>query len=117
MHSHVLYFYINNTVLLVNFKIFHNFRYIINIFFGFFQFFSFKICADYEFLLRKKLNARYIETPTIAMQVGGVSNTIRGLWESFKVKRYCKSIPLLLNVYYLTKGVIGYYMRKIKIIN
>ena len=51
------------------------------------------------------------------MQVGGVSNTIRGLWESFKVKRYCKSIPLLLNVYYLTKGVIGYYMRKIKIIN
>ena len=78
---------------------------------------SFKICADYEFLLRKKLNARYIETPTIAMQVGGVSNTIRGLWESFKVKRYCKSIPLLLNVYYLTKGVIGYYMRKIKIIN
>lgn len=78
---------------------------------------SFKICADYEFLLRKKLNARYIETPTITMQVGGVSNTIRGLWESFKVKRYCKSIPLLLNVYYLTKGVIGYYMRKIKIIN
>ena len=78
---------------------------------------SFRICADYEFLLRKKLNARYIETPTIAMQVGGVSNTIRGLWESFKVKRYCKSIPLLLNVYYLTKGVIGYYMRKIKIIN
>ena len=78
---------------------------------------SFKICADYEFLLRKKLNAGYIETPTIAMQVGGVSNTIRGLWESFKVKRYCKSIPLLLNVYYLIKGIIGYYMRKIKIIN
>ena len=78
---------------------------------------SFKICADFEFLLRKKLNAGYIETPTIAMQVGGVSNTIRGLWESFKVKRYCKSIPLLLNVYYLIKGSIGYYMRKMKIIN
>lgn len=78
---------------------------------------SFKICADYEFLLRKKLNAGYIETPTIAMQVGGVSNTIRGLWESFKVKRYCKSIPLLLNVYYLIKGSIGYYMRKMRIIN
>jgi len=78
---------------------------------------SFKICADYEFLLRKKLNARYIETPTIAMQVGGVSNTIRGLWESFKVKCYHKSIPHSLNVYYLIKGIIGYYMRKMKVIN
>lgn len=73
---------------------------------------SFKICADYEFLLRKKLNAGYIEMPTIAMQVGGVSNTSRGLCESFKVKCYRKSIPLSLNVYYLIKGIIGYYMRK-----
>lgn len=78
---------------------------------------SFKICADYEFLLRKEMNARYIEIPTIAMQVGGMSNTIKGLWESFKVKCYCKSIPLSLNVYYFMKGIIGYYMRKMKIIN
>lgn len=78
---------------------------------------SFKICADYEFLLRKKLDAGYIEIPTIAMQVGGVSNTIKGLWESFRVKCYHKSIPLSLNVYYLMKGIIGYYMRKMKIIN
>lgn len=78
---------------------------------------SFRICADYEFLLRKKLNARYIETPTIAMQVGGVSNTIRGLWESFKVKCYRKSIPWGLNVYYLIKGIIGYYMRKLGVIS
>lgn len=78
---------------------------------------SFRICADYEFLLRKELNARYIETPTIAMQVGGVSNTIRGLWESFKVKCYRKSIPWGLNVYYLIKGIIGYYMRKLGVIS
>jgi glycosyltransferase involved in cell wall biosynthesis len=78
---------------------------------------SFKICADYEFLLRKKLNARYIETPTIAMQIGGMSNTIRGLWESFQVKRCRRSIPLPLNVYYLIKGIIGYYMRKARVIN
>lgn len=77
---------------------------------------SFKICADYEFLLRKKLNAGYIEIPTIAMQIGGVSNTIRGLCESFKVKRYRKSIPWGLNVYYLIKGIIGYYMRKLGVI-
>lgn len=78
---------------------------------------SFRICADYEFLLRKEMNAGYIEIPTIAMQVGGMSNTIKGLWESFKVKCYRKSIPLSLNVYYFMKGIIGYYMRKMKIIN
>ncbi|WP_242397948.1 glycosyltransferase family 2 protein [Bacteroides xylanisolvens] len=78
---------------------------------------SFKICADYEFLLRKNLNAGYIETPTIAMQIGGMSNTIIGLWESFQVKRYRRSIPLPLNVYYLIKGIIGYYMRKARVVN
>ncbi|MCM1758552.1 glycosyltransferase, partial [Bacteroides ovatus] len=78
---------------------------------------SFKICADYEFLLRKRLNAGYIDAPTIAMQIGGMSNTIIGLWESFQVKRYRRSIPLPLNVYYLIKGIIGYYMRKVRAIN
>ena len=78
---------------------------------------SFKICADYEFLLRKRLNAGYIDVPTIAMQIGGMSNTIIGLWESFQVKRYRRSIPLPLNVYYLIKGIIGYYMRKARVIN
>jgi glycosyltransferase involved in cell wall biosynthesis len=78
---------------------------------------SFKICADYEFLLRKNLNAGYIGIPTIAMQVGGVSNTIKGLLESFQVKHYRKSIPFLLNVYYLIKGIVGYYVRRIGIIN
>lgn len=78
---------------------------------------SFKICADYEFLLRKRLNAGYIDAPTIAMQIGGMSNTIIGLWEGFQVKRYRRSIPLPLNVYYLIKGIIGYYMRKVRLIN
>ena len=77
---------------------------------------SFKICADYEFLLRRILNARYIGITTIAMQVGGMSNTIRGLWESFQVKYYRKSIPLGVNIYYLIKGIAGYYMRKLGVI-
>lgn len=73
---------------------------------------KFKICSDYDFLLRRALNSRYIAIPTIVMQIGGMSDTLKGLWESFQVKFFQKSIPLYLNLYYLAKGITGYYTRK-----
>ena len=73
---------------------------------------EFRICADYELLLRKKLNAKYVNREIIAMQIGGMSNTIAGLIDTFKVKQYRKSASTFMNVYYLIKGIGGYYYKK-----
>ena len=73
---------------------------------------KFHICADYEFLLRKKLNAKYVNREIIAMQIGGLSNTIAGLIDTFRVKQYRKSASTFINAYYLIKGISGYYYKK-----
>ena len=73
---------------------------------------QFKICADYELLLRKKLNAKYADREVIAMQIGGMSNSVAGLIDTFRVKQYRKSASTVENVYYLIKGILGYYYKK-----
>lgn len=74
---------------------------------------QFRICADYELLLRKILNAKYVDREIIAMQIGGMSNSIAGLVDTFRVKQYRKSAPTICNIYYLVKGFIGYYFKKL----
>ena len=73
---------------------------------------QFKICADYELLLRKKLNAKYADHEIIAMQIGGMSNSIAGQIDTFRVKQYRKSASTAENLYYLIKGILGYYYKK-----
>ncbi len=72
---------------------------------------DFKICADYELLLRKKLRAKYVDREIIEMQIGGMSNTIRGLVDSYRVKQHRKSSSSLVNIFYLMKGIVGYYYK------
>lgn len=74
---------------------------------------QFRICADYELLLRKKLNAKYVDREIFAMQIGGMSNSVAGLVDTFRVKQYRKSAPTICNIYYLVKGIIGYYFKKL----
>lgn len=74
---------------------------------------KFRICADYELLLRKKMNAKYVNREIIEMQIGGMSNSISGLIDTFRVRRYRKSASTMMNIYYLIKGICGYYFKKI----
>lgn len=74
---------------------------------------QFRICADYELLLRKKLNTKYVDREIFAMQIGGMSNSVAGLIDTFRVKQYRKSAPTICNIYYLVKGIIGYYFKKL----
>lgn len=73
---------------------------------------DFKICADYEFLLRKKLKAKFVNREILEMQIGGASDTIQGLIDSFRVKQARKASPCFINLYYLVKGIFGFYFRK-----
>lgn len=72
---------------------------------------DFKICADYELLLRKKLRAKYVDREIIAMQLGGMSYSVKGLLDSYKVKKYHKTLPSIVNNYYLIKGMIGLWVK------
>lgn len=73
---------------------------------------DYKICADYEFLLRKKLKAKFVNREILEMQIGGASDTIQGLIDSFRVKQARKVSPYFVNFYYLVKGILGFYYRK-----
>lgn len=74
---------------------------------------KYKICADYEFLLRRPLNAEFINKPLVCVQTGGVSYSVGMLIDTFKIKRQVKCSPLLADVFYFTKGVVSLQIKKL----
>ena len=68
---------------------------------------KYKICADYESLLRKPLRAKFIDRPLVCVQTGGGSYSVGILIETFKIKRQVKCSPLVADVFYFTKGVVS----------
>jgi glycosyltransferase involved in cell wall biosynthesis len=49
---------------------------------------SYRICADYEFLLRPgaSLRSAYMDSITAYMRIGGISNSLQALWEAERAK-------------------------------
>lgn len=72
----------------------------------------FGISADYELLLRKPLKTLFMDKTVIYMQEGGMSYSSAGLFQTFRVKRYRKSSNIVCDVYYLVKGLTGFWLRK-----
>lgn len=70
---------------------------------------DYKICADYEMLLRKKNSLTYIFIPKVVvkMQIGGTSFSERGVYEAFRIRRDKKTISLLENIYKYIGTVLG----------
>lgn len=60
---------------------------------------NFKICADYELLLRKKQNLKYLFIPAhiAQMKVGGMSFSTKAVVEAYKIKKLHRSLPLGIN--------------------
>lgn len=61
---------------------------------------QYKICADYELLLRKGKELKYFYwTESIAqMAIGGMSFTYKAIFETFKIRKNRKTVPLFVNV-------------------
>ena len=74
---------------------------------------NFKICADYEFLLRKKMSSFFIDREIFVMQVGGMSSSVKGVFDSYRVKQHHRITSQYRNLYYLIKGTCGYYCKKV----
>ncbi len=60
---------------------------------------QFKICADYDLLLRKKNKLKYIfiESHIARMKVGGMSFSTKAIIEVFKIRKKNKSVNPVLN--------------------
>lgn len=72
----------------------------------------FNINADFEFLLRRKMNGLFIDKVLLNMQEGGISYSANGLIQCYRIKRYRKSSDTVHDIYYLIKGLTGFYLRK-----
>ena len=68
---------------------------------------KYKICADYELLLRRSLKSGYIDQILLYMQRGGMSYSFKGIIETYRIKKEKQILPFAINALYLIRGCIG----------
>ncbi|MGJ1235830.1 glycosyltransferase family 2 protein [Sphingobacterium siyangense] len=66
---------------------------------GLYDFQNFRICSDYELLLRKgaNLKALFIPKHIARMQVGGMSFTDKAIIETYKIRAKHRTVPIFFN--------------------
>lgn len=71
---------------------------------------DFKICADYELLLRKKDKLRYLLIPAhiARMKVGGMSFLTKAIVEAYQIRRLHHSLPFIINEFYFLRDWAAY---------
>lgn len=71
---------------------------------------DFKICADYELLLRKKQKLRYLYIPVhiARMKVGGMSFSTKAVIEAYKIRKLHHSLPLIVNELYFLRDWLAF---------
>lgn len=71
---------------------------------------NFKICADYELLLRKKghLSYLFINTHIAQMRIGGMSFSVQAIIETFKIRKQHKSISEGINALLFIRDWLAY---------
>lgn len=71
---------------------------------------NFKICADYELLLRKKNNLKSLMIPDhiARMKVGGMSFSTAAIVETYKIRKLHHSLPDSVNIIYLIRDWLAF---------
>lgn len=71
---------------------------------------DFKICADYELLLRKKQNlkALFIDEYIARMKIGGMSFSTKAIIEVYKIRKFHHSVSSLSNIVLFLRDWIAY---------
>lgn len=77
---------------------------------------NFKICADYELLLRKKdtLNSLFINAHIAQMKVGGMSFSISAINETKKIREIHHSVNALFNYVLYLRDLFAFEFFKIR---
>lgn len=79
---------------------------------------NYKICADYEFLMRFNNNLKSIFIPiiTVKMLIGGMSFSLKAIIESYKIRRMYKYNPIILDILYTITAILGFLKYKSKLV-
>lgn len=77
---------------------------------------KFKICGDYELLLRKKekLKSLFLNKTVAQMKSGGMSFSFAAILETYQIRKTRQSLVLIPNVIILITNIIGYYLFRFK---
>jgi glycosyltransferase involved in cell wall biosynthesis len=77
---------------------------------------DYEICADYELLLRKKdkLKSFFLNKKIAKMEVGGMSFTLKAVYETYKIRKLHKTISSFRNNYLLLRDIFGYKIFKFR---
>jgi glycosyltransferase involved in cell wall biosynthesis len=79
---------------------------------------DYKICADYEFMMRYQntLVSFFLPIISVKMMIGGMSFTKQAIKEAYKIRRKYQYNSLFLDIFYLLITYIGFYRFKIKMV-
>ena len=71
---------------------------------------DFKICADYELLLRKKSKLKSLMIPAhiARMAVGGMSFSTKAIIEAYKIRKLHHSLPTLINMMFFLRDWLAF---------
>lgn len=71
---------------------------------------NFKICADYELLLRKRNKLKYLmlDSHIAQMEVGGMSFSTKAIVETYRIRKMHHCLPLFVNELFLFRDWIAY---------
>lgn len=77
---------------------------------------NYKICADYEILLRKRDNLKsfFINTRIAKMKVGGMSFSTKAIIETFRIRRKHQTVNKLHNYFLLFRDYFAYIFFKLR---
>jgi len=74
---------------------------------------QFKICGDYELLLRKPLSSAFVNQYIIQMQAGGMSTTLKARSEAYLARKKNHALPTLVNWLFGKREKWGYRLSHI----
>lgn len=71
---------------------------------------DFKICADYELLLRKKYKLKSLMIPAhiARMAVGGMSFSTKAIIETYKIRKLHHSLPTTINMLFFLRDWLAF---------
>lgn len=77
---------------------------------GLYDYEHFKICADYELLMRKRDSLRYLIIPAhiARMKTGGMSFSTKAIKETYQIRKKHKSVSKLYNIFLYFWGLFAF---------
>lgn len=77
---------------------------------------NYKICADYEILLRKNKNLKsyFLDAKIAKMKVGGMSFSVKAIKEAFEIRKQHQTISCYCNYYLFLRDCLAFEIFKLR---